>query len=200
MTCSLAYTAVLACHPETYSHAAHGIEAAVNWTEGDVLAVTYTLHGETKRLAIPPFRAPRRAGYLWQHMCFEAFVSVKGKPEYCEFNFSPSGEWAAYRFRRYRDGGPLEVGDLASEITARRADDRLDLDVTIRLHRLPVMLPNGRLRLGLCAVIEGENGALSYWALKHPPGKPDFHHPDGFVLEIDRPDLERVGQARMEKR
>jgi hypothetical protein len=41
------------------------------------------------------------------------------------------------------------------------------------------------LRLGLSAVIEDDNGSLSYWALKHPSGKPDFHHPDAFALEID---------------
>ena len=38
---------------------------------------------------------------------------------------------------------------------------------------------------GLSAVIEDPNGVLSYWALRHPPGKPDFHHPDTFALEID---------------
>ena len=41
------------------------------------------------------------------------------------------------------------------------------------------------LRLGAAAVLEDDNGRLSYWALCHPPGKPDFHHPDGFVLELD---------------
>ena len=25
---------------------------------------------------------------------------------------------------------------------------------------------------------------MSYWALAHPPGKPDFHHPDCFALEL----------------
>jgi hypothetical protein len=39
-------------------------------------------------------------------------------------------------------------------------------------------------RLALAAVIEETNGATSYWALKHPRGKPDFHHADGFVLEL----------------
>jgi hypothetical protein len=200
MTCSLEYIAALSCHPETYSQAVHGIEARVSWTEGEVLAVTYTLQGDIKRLLIPPSRATRRADYLWQHMCFEAFVSAKAKSEYCEFNVSPSGEWAAYRFRRYRDGARLEVGELAPKITARRADDRLDLDVTIHLHRLPMKPQNGCLRLGLCAVIEEENGLLSYWALNHPPGRPDFHHPDGFALKIERSDMEMVSQARMEKR
>ncbi|MBI3061386.1 MAG: hypothetical protein HYY83_05345 [Deltaproteobacteria bacterium] len=30
-----------------------------------------------------------------------------------------------------------------------------------------------------------QDGTISYWALKHPPGKPDFHHPDAFALEIE---------------
>jgi hypothetical protein len=33
-------------------------------------------------------------------------------------------------------------------------------------------------------VIEETNGRLSYWALAHPPGKPDFHHSDCFALEL----------------
>jgi hypothetical protein len=200
MTYFLECTAPLTCHPETYSQDVHGIEARVNWTEGEVLAVTYTLYGDIKRLLIPPSGAPCRADYLWQHTCFEAFVSVKAKPEYCEFNFSPSREWAAYHFHRYRDGAPLDDRALAPKITARRTDTRLDLDATIHLHRLPLMRQKCCLRLGLCAVIEGENGALSYWALKHPPGRPDFHHPDGFVLKIERSDMKMVSQARMEKR
>jgi hypothetical protein len=33
-------------------------------------------------------------------------------------------------------------------------------------------------------VIEETSGGKSYWALAHPPGKPDFHHADGFVYEL----------------
>jgi hypothetical protein len=192
MTCSIQYTAVLARHPRSYSRAVNGIEARVCWIEAGVLALTYTLEGDIKRISMPQCRPPRRADYLWRHTCFEAFVSVPGKPGYYEFNFAPSGEWAAYRFRRYRDGAPLDVRELAPKITARSADDRLDLDAAIHLHCLPMLPQNGCLGLGLSAVIEEENGVLSYWALKHPPGKPDFHHPDGIALEIERPDVEIV--------
>ena len=44
---------------------------------------------------------------------------------------------------------------------------------------------HARLRLALSPVIE--DGALSYWALRHPPGRPDFHHQDAFTLEIAMP-------------
>ena len=43
----------------------------------------------------------------------------------------------------------------------------------------------GRLALALAAVIEEEGGRLSYWALRHAAGKPDFHHPEAFALELD---------------
>ena len=34
-------------------------------------------------------------------------------------------------------------------------------------------------------VIEEVSGRKSYWALKHAPGRPDFHHPDAFALEVE---------------
>jgi hypothetical protein len=40
------------------------------------------------------------------------------------------------------------------------------------------------LRLAITAVIEDSQGALSYWALAHPASRPDFHHHNGFVLEL----------------
>jgi len=104
-------------------------------------------------------------------------------PGYREFNFSPSSEWAAYAFRGYREGGELEV-EIAPGIVVRRTGDRLELDAVIR----PVFLPPGRsLRLGLSAVVEDADGMLSYWALRHPPGKPDFHHTDAFALQLVLP-------------
>ena len=47
-----------------------------------------------------------------------------------------------------------------------------------------VQVSSAAWRLALTAVIEETGGAKSYWALKHAPGKPDFHHADGFVLEL----------------
>jgi len=50
--------------------------------------------------------------------------------------------------------------------------------------RVVIPLRPGAMRLALSAVIEEERGRLSYWALRHPPGKPDFHHPDAFALAL----------------
>jgi hypothetical protein len=184
MTPFIRYTASLTCHPETYSRAVHGIEARVTWTRDNALAFSYVLKADLTRLRIPPPKPPRKADRLWQQTCFEAFISVKGKPEYYEFNFAPSGQWAAYRFQRYRVGTAVDDSELAPKIAVCTVTDRLDLDALIRLDRLPAIPPGAWLQLALSAVIEDESGMLSYWALKHPPGKPDFHHPDAFTLDF----------------
>src|SRR5262249_28618763 len=111
-------------------------------------------------------------------------------PAYHEFNLSPSGEWAAYAFRRYRDGTPLagesNARELDPRIAVRRAAGKLELDALIRLDRLSPMPPGLQLSLALSAVAEDQDGLLSYWALRHPPGKPDFHHADAFALELNQ--------------
>jgi hypothetical protein len=181
---SLPYTALLTCHPEIHNPAVHGIEVRICRMRGGVLALTYVLRGDIARLRIPSLRQARQADRLWQHTCFEAFVATKGSAAYCEFNFAPSGEWAAYSFRRYRDGSPLIDAELAPQIAVRDGRDRLELDATVRTDRLAIIRPHSVLRLGLSAVLEAKGGILSYWALKHPQGKPDFHHSDSFALEF----------------
>jgi hypothetical protein len=166
----------------------HGIDARVGWTERGSLALTYSLKGDITRLRIPPSRNSRRAAGLWQHTCFEVFVSEKGKQPYWEFNFSPSGEWAAYAFKGYRDGGPIEDDGPNPEIVVRSAANSFELEALVRLDRLQTLPPQMPLRLVLSVVIEENDGTLSYWALKHPPGKPDFHHPESFALELALPD------------
>src|SRR5262245_9056285 len=187
MTTSHSKNAILTCHPDTPSQAVQEIEAGAGWTQDNALIFTYALKADLTRLRIPPPRPPRKADRLWQHTCLEAFVSVKGKPEYYEFNFAPSGEWAAYSFQRYRDGSPLEGDMLAPRISVNYTTDQFDLDAIVPLDRLPTILPHVCLLLAVTAVIEAQSGMLSYWALRHPPGKPDFHHPDSFALKLDSP-------------
>src|SRR5262245_52522763 len=200
MMTSLSKNAVLTCHPDTLSQAVQEFQVSAGWTRDNALIFNYVLKADLSRLRIPPPRPPRKANRLWQRTCFEAFVSVKGKPEYYEFNFAPSGEWAAYSFQRYRDGTPLEDDKLAPRISVSNAADRFDLDAIVRLDRLPMISPHACLLLALSAVIEDQSGELSYWALIHPPGKPDFPHPDSFALKLDSPILETTNKPAMEKR
>jgi hypothetical protein len=58
-----------------------------------------------------PHRAPaRRRDNLWQSTCFECFLKQEGEVAYQEWNFSPSGDWAAYDFTAEREGmAPAEI-------------------------------------------------------------------------------------------
>jgi hypothetical protein len=183
LTPVLAPTVILKCHPKT-SSSARALEGHVRCTESSALGISFTLKGDIALLRIPQSATPRRADGLWQHTCFETFIGVKDSPAYYEFNFSPSGEWAAYAFREYRDGGPIDDDQLNPRIVVQKEAETLELHSVIRLDRLSKIQPGSILRLGLAAVVEDINGRLSYWALKHPPAKPDFHHPDNFTLEI----------------
>jgi hypothetical protein len=181
MEYTLPYTAALVPHPETRSQAVHAINVEIRWSQDGTLALVYVLKGDCARLRIPSPRLSAKIDGLWRHTCFEAFVSMKGNSAYQEFNFSPSGEWARYRFQGYRDRLLLEEEEPAPQILVQRTEKQLVLEARIQLSQPFVMQP---LFLGLSTVIEDDTGTLSYWALKHPSGKPDFHHPDAFALEI----------------
>jgi hypothetical protein len=177
-----------------------GIEASVCRIGGQALDIKYILKGDLTQLRIPTLASPHRTDRLWQRTCFEAFVSVKGEADYYEFNFAPSGEWAAYSFQRYRDGSALADDKFVPQITVRSEADRLDLDATIRLDRLPTITPHASLHMALCAVIEDQSGKLSYWALRHPPGDPDFHHADCFALDLEPANVAGANETAMAKR
>ena len=163
------------------------IQASVNVADANMLRITYRMNGDIDQLKIPGNSCSRRGDRLWEHTCFEAFIRGSGDPSYYEFNFSPSGEWAAYSFRSYRDGESIQDESCSPEIVVRRAADRIELDAVVRLKHLPGIRPGSLVRIGLSAVIEARDGTFSYWSLKHPATKPDFHHPDSFVLELPFP-------------
>jgi hypothetical protein len=169
----------LKLYPDSHCDGVTAIAVDVAWLRIGVLLLSYELTGDIDELRLPPIVAPTRADELWRHTCFEAFIRPGSNPAYFEFNFAPSTQWAAYEFDGYRSGM------RAAEIAAPRIDTliapaRLSLHATLELRALPP----GPWRLGLSAVIEEANGRLSYWALAHPAGRPDFHHADCFTCEF----------------
>jgi hypothetical protein len=162
------------------------IDVEISSVAGSALRLRYFVDGDVRRIALPPKAAPCAADGLWRHTCFEAFVAGEGSGAYCEFNFSPSTQWAAYGFTGYREGMAPLVHLRPPQITTSITDDRIALDAVVSSETL-LALPGGpQLRLGLAAVIERSDGGLSYWALTHRGEKPDFHDPGSFVLKLER--------------
>jgi len=182
----------LRCHPSTRSEAVRAIQVLVRRAASAELRMTFRLDGDIPRIRVPSPGVPRIGIQLWRHTCFEAFIALEGQPAYHEFNFAPSGEWTVYAFCSYRNGGPLADETMSPQIAARSTGSRLELDALVRLDHLSVVHPRAPLRVGLSAVIEASDG-FSYWAVRHPADKPDFHQADGFVLRLEPPDSERQG-------
>lgn len=144
-----------------------------------MLTIDYGITGPIDALSVPAPAMPQRSDGLWRTTCFELFVAIGGE-DYLEFNFSPSGRWAAYRFNGYR-ADMCELAMPPPQITSAREQDHLALRATLSLSALPEAKIG---QAGLCAVIETAAGDKSYWALAHPGGGPDFHHPDCFALDL----------------
>jgi hypothetical protein len=186
MSSTGAQRAYLLAHPEAGGDFVWNITAAAHYAAGGTLTCQYRLHAEMARLRVPQARDGRRADGLWKHTCFEAFIGTADSAGYYEFNFSPALDWAAYRFEDYRIGMTAASLAQAPGLQVRRNSDALELAATVHLAGLAPLCSAPALRVALAAVIEEENGRLAYWALRHAPGSPDFHHPDGFILELRR--------------
>jgi hypothetical protein len=193
-------------HPDTPCPPLTGVEVELARLRPMKLALRYVLRGAAHNVRLKP--RPGSAGALWEHTCFEAFFKVAGEEEYLEFNLAPSGDWAAYRFRGYREGmapapgveaailgsdqrrKPMEaewralLKEAGFDTLERFEPSFVSLKAAVTLDPAMSLFLDRPWRLGLSAVVEENNGRLSYWALAHPPGKPDFHHPDCFQLEL----------------
>lgn len=160
------------------------IAAGAGFAADGSLHCHYRLAGELAALALPAPQAPAAVDGLWQHSCCEAFVAAVDAAGYREFNFSPSGCWAAYAFAAYRERDAAWSAAAAPVVSVRHDGNSLQLTATIPAALLPA---GPALRVGLTAVVETVAGAKSYWALHHAGPAPDFHLPASFTLVLNRP-------------
>src|SRR5258706_7828746 len=170
----------LISHPATPPATVSGVE--VRWIEpaAGQLMLRWQVDG-CEQLLVPPFAGKGRANGLWQTTCFELYLGTDADLAYREFNFSPSERWAAYRFSDYRTG----MEDLAVTMlpVISHAQGERYFVLTVTMAKPPKALD----RAGFSAIIEETDGTKSYWALAHPAGKPDFHHPACFEAALPPP-------------
>jgi hypothetical protein len=138
-------------------------------------------------------RAPQRRDELWRQTCLEVFARRAAAEAYVEFNFSPAGDWAAYRFEGYRRGQSRPEQAQPGITLHALGSGRLRIQVCAQLPDVPPFAAAGGVRggarpltwqLGFAAVIAASDGALTYWATRHPGARPDFHAPENFSLGL----------------
>jgi hypothetical protein len=174
----------LALHPDSRCNAVTRIDVEATRPSPGHLVVRYTISGRIADLRLPHPAASARTDELWRHTCFEAFLRPPSGDAYYEFNFAPSTQWAVYAFSSYRSGMRVANDVGTPFIEVQRGADFYVLQASLDREQLAHHTKDALWRLGLSAVIEEESGAVSYWALQHPPGRADFHHSDCFALEL----------------
>lgn len=172
----------LVVHPTERGPAGLRVSAALSVAgseDGPGWLLLYRVEGDIDTLSIPaPAAGP--ADGLWRHTCLEAFVQDGDGPGYHEFNLSPSGQWAVYRFsgerQRASDDTPPKVGPSISVGCSAHS-------MALQAWVPRALLPAHPTTIGLTAVIETQGGQVSHWALHHPrTGRPDFHHSAGWTF------------------
>ncbi len=171
----------LACHPTTPCPIVSGVSIAAEFAGDGSLCLRYRISGDPAKMRLPTAQPPGTADNLWQHTCCEAFIATGAGGQYREFNFSPSGAWAAYQFNAYRQRDSHFVAAAAALITFNRHAAGFDL-----LARLPPQLlpPLAACELGIAVIIESGDASKSYWALAHCGEQPDFHCRQSFTLAL----------------
>ena len=155
-----------------------------------VLALEFRVTAELRELRFVPSAChARRSDELWRQTCFELFAARDDDPTYCEFNFTPSGEWAAYAFADYRQSRRDALQDRIDVATQAAGDGPLRLRARMNLATAlglnAAALARASWRLNCAAIMESNAGALSYWAVHHPGAQPDFHDRAGFGIALD---------------
>jgi hypothetical protein len=179
----------LVAHARDGAGPVHSLSASGTLHPSGSLTVEFQLAADLRAVRlVPAVCQPTRRDGLWRHTCFELFARQYNQPGYCEFNFAPSGDWAAYRFDSYR-GTPRQAAQQPIEVTTHTtglAQIRLRARIDLRsafADWSEARDPAGW-RLNCAAVIESSDGSLSYWALKHPRPQPDFHDAAGFCIAL----------------
>lgn len=138
-----------------------------------------------------PAAMPQRRDGLWQASCAELFVGLGGS-EYLEFNFSPSGDWAAYRFDAPRRGMRAHewAGESSPQISTQQHGAQ-HCRVLVELPRAALTVDGVEVSardhaVGYASVIETSVG-FSYWALAHYAAQPDFHDRRSFSARLGNP-------------
>lgn len=173
----------LIAHPGQSPLGVSSVEARIIGRDAQWLRVRWRIEG-TQQLVVPAFAGKGRADELWKTTCFELFLKPAGGEAYCEFNLSPSERWNAYDFDGYRAGMRERPFPHEPECTMRQGSSFAIFDAVLPIGGLP----QADCTMGLSAAIEEQGGAISYWALAHPEGEPDFHAPACFAAVLPAPE------------
>ncbi len=172
----------LVCHAKTPATYIESIQICCEISAEGQLWLRYHIEVPEPMIVTAPRTAPMRANLLWNTTCFEAFLAIGDEPEYIEFNFSPSTQWATFEFTGYRKDAADLILPAAPEIHLDMSNSHFALEATVQL---PLQWHHNLYFAGVTVVAEEPDGTKSYWALAHKKAEPDFHDRSCFKLQLE---------------
>ena len=139
-------------------------------SKGKIVSICYNIKGGLENIYWPKKMNPEHGdNELWRSTCFECFIGSSCTPEYYEYNQSPDGDSACYKFSDYRNRQSAfdRPSDYAFSLTADEYECHARIDIPS-----PYTLP---FYLGLAVIIKDRRNELHYFGLSHPNDAPDFH-------------------------
>ncbi|NJK41535.1 MAG: hypothetical protein HC934_09605 [Acaryochloridaceae cyanobacterium SU_2_1] len=106
---------------------------------------------------------------------------------YWEVNLSPRGDWNIYHLQGYRQGLQAEMAIKTLPLVVNAAplgSPQPGFELQAVLNGATLFAVDQPIHLGITAVIQDQEGALSYWALRHCGSEPDFHLRESFALKL----------------
>ena len=170
----------LIMHPARPAGRVRGVQVVSQFLPDGMLFLRWRIDG-AQQVVLPAYAGVGRADDLWRATCLELFLDL-GEDRYREFNFSPSGRWAAYDFASYR----VSSGDAEVPAWPETSVERGDAVIT-GMVRVPGDALLGATRGALAAVIEEEDGVISFWASVHNKDEPEFHDGTCFTIDFGSP-------------
>ena len=138
----------LRSHPGYPCRAVSSSEVDVARRPRGTLALDYVVTGAMRDVQLPALLPNARSDRLWEHTCFEIFIRPAADIPYYEFNFSPSTEWAAYHFGRYRGSRRIVTEVDTIRIDVETSATRYVLRTELALDRLTDLPRNAAWRAG----------------------------------------------------
>lgn len=171
----------LVLHPSETRRPRHQVRASARRVlDSELITLRFEIDGVSNVVCPSVSAHPERRDELWKSTCLECFATGSSSV-YGEWNFSPSGDWAAYEFERYRSG--MTNAQVETPLIERTfLGDRARFEIDLALNDV---FSVSFLKMSLTAVVvEKTSEAPFYWALTHAGIKPDFHLRESFSLEL----------------
>lgn len=158
------------------------VEAEIYLEGTDTGLLEFRITGPLDQLIFPdPTLVESRRDELWKGTCLEAFFAVETIPEssYLEINCAPNGDWNMYEFSGYRQG--MKTSENSKLRLIHRESTSTEVLFRLRIES-PLL---GQMKwASLTTILQLQDGSFTYWALKHPGAKPDFHNKDAFIAPL----------------